>query len=128
MKKKLLPPQIISFVRRSYSTDRSYSTALGVLPDYDVEVVPEGVDDVACDVKPYSAIPGPRELPIIGNAWRFAPIIGELFWWGISRWRVLLGKGRFLQIRVFGIMFFNIIVIKLVTFSVALYEKFLLIW
>lgn len=27
--------------------------------------------------KPYVDIPGPRELPIIGNSWRFAPIIGD---------------------------------------------------
>jgi hypothetical protein len=27
--------------------------------------------------KPYAEIPGPRELPIIGNSWRFAPIIGD---------------------------------------------------
>ena len=30
-------------------------------------------------VKPYSAVPGPRELPFVGNAWRFLPFIGELF-------------------------------------------------
>lgn len=29
-------------------------------------------------IKPYSSIPGPKELPIIGNSWRFAPIIGKL--------------------------------------------------
>lgn len=28
-------------------------------------------------VKPYAEIPGPKELPIIGNSWRFAPIIGN---------------------------------------------------
>ena len=28
-------------------------------------------------VKPYSAVPGPRELPLIGNAWRFLPYIGK---------------------------------------------------
>ncbi|CAO1299220.1 unnamed protein product [Diamesa tonsa] len=27
--------------------------------------------------KPYTEIPGPKELPIIGNSWRFAPIIGQ---------------------------------------------------
>jgi hypothetical protein len=27
--------------------------------------------------KPYSEIPGPKELPVLGNAWRFAPIIGK---------------------------------------------------
>lgn len=28
--------------------------------------------------KPYHEIPGPKELPGIGNSWRFAPIIGKL--------------------------------------------------
>lgn len=27
--------------------------------------------------KPYSSVPGPKELPFIGNSWRFAPIIGK---------------------------------------------------
>nr|CAD7455655.1 unnamed protein product [Timema tahoe] len=31
-----------------------------------------------CDVsKPYSEVPGPRALPLVGNAWRFLPIIGH---------------------------------------------------
>lgn len=28
-------------------------------------------------VKPYSEVPGPKGLPIIGNSWRFAPFIGK---------------------------------------------------
>lgn len=28
-------------------------------------------------IKPFAEVPGPKELPIIGNSWRFAPIIGE---------------------------------------------------
>jgi hypothetical protein len=28
--------------------------------------------------KPFEDIPGPKPLPIIGNAWRFIPHIGEL--------------------------------------------------
>lgn len=27
-------------------------------------------------VKPYSEIPGPKQLPFLGNSWRFAPYIG----------------------------------------------------
>jgi hypothetical protein len=33
----------------------------------------EGVSEA----KPYRAVPGPRELPLIGNAWRFLPYIGK---------------------------------------------------
>lgn len=28
-------------------------------------------------VRPYSEIPGPKEYPIVGNSWRFAPFIGK---------------------------------------------------
>lgn len=78
MKKKLLAPRIVSFIKRSYSTDRNYSTAVGVLPDYEEEIFTEraGVS-AGLEVKPYSEIPGPKELPVIGNAWRFAPLIGK---------------------------------------------------
>lgn len=27
--------------------------------------------------KPYSEVPGPRPLPLIGNTWRLLPIIGQ---------------------------------------------------
>jgi hypothetical protein len=27
---------------------------------------------------PYSAVPGPKPLPIIGNTWRFLPFIGKM--------------------------------------------------
>lgn len=38
----------------------------------------EKYDDTEASVYPksYSEIPGPKELPFIGNAWRFAPFIG----------------------------------------------------
>lgn len=26
--------------------------------------------------KPYSEVPGPQPLPLLGNSWRFLPIIG----------------------------------------------------
>ncbi|KAF7270578.1 hypothetical protein GWI33_016469 [Rhynchophorus ferrugineus] len=67
---------------RTYSTSpdqspnprgRTFSTAVDILPEDAYETLWDA-DDV---VQPYSAIPGPRELPIIGNAWRFAPIIGQ---------------------------------------------------
>lgn len=50
---------------------------MGVFPEYEEEMLTERSDvNVLDDVKAYSEIPGPKELPIIGNAWRFAPIIG----------------------------------------------------
>jgi hypothetical protein len=44
---------------------------------------PAAADALATDiegvgeVKPYGAVPGPTELPLIGNAWRFLPYIGK---------------------------------------------------
>lgn len=29
------------------------------------------------NAKPYSQVPGPKPLPIVGNSWRFFPIIGQ---------------------------------------------------
>nr|AFI45015.1 cytochrome P450 CYP49a1 [Dendroctonus ponderosae] len=63
---------------RQYSTEnRQYSTALEFYPENyeDTHVVAPSRTDQT--VKPYEAIPGPKELPLIGNAWRFAPIIGQ---------------------------------------------------
>lgn len=34
-------------------------------------------------IKSYSDIPGPKELPLIGNSWRFAPIIGKLLFFSL---------------------------------------------
>jgi len=33
--------------------------------------------EFAASAKPYSSVPGPRQLPLIGNAWRFLPYIGK---------------------------------------------------
>lgn len=61
-------------IKRYSSTDRPYSTALGVLPEYyDEPFVEERVQDT---IMPYEAIPGPKGLPFLGNSWRFAPLIG----------------------------------------------------
>lgn len=32
----------------------------------------------SAQIRPYSEVPGPKGLPLIGNSWRFAPLIGEL--------------------------------------------------
>lgn len=53
---------------------------MGVLPEYEEEIFAERADvNVESTIKPYSEIPGPKELPIIGNAWRFAPVIGNFY-------------------------------------------------
>jgi cytochrome P450 family 49 subfamily A len=53
--------------QRRYATSLQSATAHGLSTDF------EGTGEM----KPYSAVPGPRELPLIGNAWRFLPYIGE---------------------------------------------------
>ncbi|CAH1364460.1 hypothetical protein MTP99_000840 [Tenebrio molitor] len=76
-RKLLAPNAALVWVRRAYSTDRPYSTALGVMPELFDEAPRVEVDRVDSVPKPYSEIPGPKELPLIGNAWRFAPVIGQ---------------------------------------------------
>lgn len=61
---------------RMYSTDRPYSTALGVFPDM-LPPFLERTEKIEAIPKPFSAVPGPKGLPLIGNSWRFAPIVGH---------------------------------------------------
>jgi len=35
-------------------------------------------DEVWERARPYSAVPGPKPLPIVGNTWRFLPFIGKM--------------------------------------------------
>lgn len=71
----LFRPGVGEIVKRAYSSERPYSTALGILPEYYENTVSESkVENV---VKAYSDIPGPKGLPFIGNSWRFAPFIGK---------------------------------------------------
>lgn len=30
-------------------------------------------------IRPYSEVPGPKGLPLLGNSWRFAPLIGKIY-------------------------------------------------
>lgn len=77
-RKLLASKRVLVVAQRSYGTDRPYSTALGIMPGmFDEVPVVERVERVDSVPKPYSAVPGPKELPFIGNAWRFAPIIGQ---------------------------------------------------
>lgn len=70
-----------SLVRRT-----TFSSALNVLSneisDIDSDVLNNRIHNENDSIetsppKPYSSIPGPKEWPIIGNSWRFAPIIGK---------------------------------------------------
>lgn len=77
---KLLGPKLVrrAFVRNYSSNDRTFSTAIGITDGYyNDEVFEYKIEKVGVIPKEYSDIPGPKELPIIGNAWRFAPFIGE---------------------------------------------------
>ncbi|XP_072391690.1 probable cytochrome P450 49a1 isoform X1 [Diabrotica undecimpunctata] len=66
-------------IHRGYATDRPYSTALGVVSDemQDKDIYEYKIEKVDPIPKDYKEIPGPKELPFIGNSWRFAPIIGH---------------------------------------------------
>lgn len=60
-------------VKRLHSTDRSYSTAIELLEE---DVHQSEVIQSLNNVKSYREVPGPKSLLLIGNSWRFAPIIG----------------------------------------------------
>jgi hypothetical protein len=34
-------------------------------------------DEVQESARPYSEVPGPKPLPVVGNTWRFLPLIGK---------------------------------------------------
>lgn len=64
----------------------TFSSAINILPNDISTTIEETTinhndrqNDVitSTKVKPYSEIPGPKPLPIIGNSWRFAPLIGN---------------------------------------------------
>lgn len=72
----------------------TFSSAINIFPnelggvldkpkrEIEHEIVHEKQQTVAdsnsdTQIKPFSEVPGPKEFPIIGNSWRFAPIIGE---------------------------------------------------
>lgn len=72
---KLLKLKNLNTIKRRYSSDRSYSTALDIFPEVYEESTLNKIEDI---VKPYHEIPGPKSLPFIGNSWRFAPFIGKI--------------------------------------------------
>lgn len=57
----------------------AFSSAINIFPT-DVpptEIPTENDSTKNAQIRPYSEIPGPKGLPIIGNSWRFAPLIGK---------------------------------------------------
>lgn len=57
----------------------TFSSAINIFPNEVAknELEPS-ISSNKNSTRPYSEIPGPKELPLIGNSWRFAPIIGKL--------------------------------------------------
>lgn len=59
----------------------AFSSAINIFPNEvsstQTEIVSDNESTKHSHIRPYSEIPGPKELPIIGNSWRFAPIIGK---------------------------------------------------
>lgn len=66
-------PQVTGLIKRCYSTGRPFSTT--ILPSMLDDVIEE-TEDLTLP-KSYKEIPGPKELPFIGNSWRFAPFVGR---------------------------------------------------
>jgi hypothetical protein len=58
-----------------YRSSASISVDINNAGDNNATVLKQ---DLATDVvKPFSQVPGPKGLPIIGNSWRFLPLIGK---------------------------------------------------
>lgn len=55
----------------------AFSSAINIMPSALATDHQHHQPQLQDAVRPYAAIPGPQELPLIGNSWRFAPIIGE---------------------------------------------------
>lgn len=62
----------------------AFSSAINIFPN---EVPSTVTPDIAAEndspknaqIRPYTDVPGPKGLPLIGNSWRFAPLIGKTF-------------------------------------------------
>ena len=77
-------------ITSSLTKRTAFSSAFNVIPN---EVAGNTrVDHVETPtVKAYSEVPGPKALPLIGNSWRFAPLIGEFrFFMVILRWSIFV--------------------------------------
>lgn len=75
----------VGSVRNYSSSERPFSTAIGLAENYyNDEVFEYKIEKVGVMPKEYSEIPGPKEMPIIGNSWRFAPLIGKLCYYLVN--------------------------------------------
>lgn len=62
----------------------AFSSAINIFPNevsasVTPEIVAENESTKNAQIRPYTEVPGPKGLPLIGNSWRFAPLIGETF-------------------------------------------------
>ncbi|XP_055325966.1 probable cytochrome P450 49a1, partial [Sitodiplosis mosellana] len=60
----------------------AFSSAINIFPNEvptstTPEIVAENESTKNAQIRPYSEVPGPKGLPLIGNSWRFAPLIGQ---------------------------------------------------
>lgn len=65
-------------------------------------VEPKVEDSKWSTAKPYSAIPGPKPLPLLGNTWRFVPIIGKHYKM-VSYCQLLVGDFLFVFCNIFHV-------------------------
>ncbi|XP_059483398.1 probable cytochrome P450 301a1, mitochondrial [Neocloeon triangulifer] len=64
---------ILRVVRHNFLAVRLQSH-ISVAPEVALEEI---ISERSSSVKPYSEVPGPRPLPLIGNTWRVLPYIGQ---------------------------------------------------
>lgn len=64
-----------SFVKRTSFS--AASASIQIPTQIDTHSLPTKLLRDNCHAKPYNDIPGPWEMPILGNSWRFAPLIGH---------------------------------------------------
>lgn len=56
----------------------AFSSAINIFPnEVASEIATDSDSPKNTQIRPYSEVPGPKGLPLIGNSWRFAPLIGE---------------------------------------------------
>jgi hypothetical protein len=69
---KIMLKNAVKFVRRSNVGKRAKSSSVGVMDESFISLDTEEL----VNALPYSQVPGPKGVPILGNNWRFLPLIG----------------------------------------------------